>query len=103
MWIKPSGVEDEGVRLAFMIWGYVAVDMERRLVLSTTDGRTRNARRWFVHTMNADYTTNRNVGRVNFRAWTRSEAIERLNEPAIQKRIEKLLAGKLPADEGNHG
>lgn len=91
-WRNISQIEDEGLRLTFIIWGYVGVDMERKLVLTTTDGHTRNARRWFVHAMNDKYERQRD-DKVTFRAWTTREAVERLSEPRIQKRIEKLIAG----------
>lgn len=88
-----SALNDKGQWFALLIGGVDAVDLERGLCLSTTSGRTRNARRWFVHRV--DLTTGRrlwDLGKVTFRAWTLSEALERLDEPRISKRVSRLAA-----------
>ena len=73
--------------------GFRAMDLERRLELETTFGRTRNARRWFVYQYNPEtLSADRDKGKVTFRAWTFREAMERLNEAAIAKKIDKLAA-----------
>lgn len=91
-WIDIADVPDTTLALSFHIWGVDAVDLDRRLTLSTTNGRTRNARRWFVRRMCVDsYRNDYEAGRVTFRAWTLAEAMQRLTEPAIQKRIDKFL------------
>lgn len=82
---------DMGDFLDYLLSGYEAIDKEHNLVLETTNGRTRNARRWFVRRI--DPVTHRrdfDSGRVCFRAWTLNEALERLSEPRIAKRIAKL-------------
>lgn len=75
--------------LFYVICGIDAVDIEKRLCLSTTNGRTRNARRWFVHQLDEMGRKDWDAGKITFRAWTLNEALLRLNEPGIQKRIEK--------------
>lgn len=79
--------------LSCRLCGIYAVDTERHLCLTTTDGRTRNARRWFVQKMEADrYKPNWTAGRVTFRAWTLKEALETLESKRVQNRIGKQWA-----------
>ena len=83
--------QTDGIK--FLFHSYYVVDTEHQLALSTTNGRCKNARRWFVHryTMpngRADWK----AGKVTFRAWSLDEALQRLNEPRIQKRINALTA-----------
>lgn len=79
-----------GEALNFLLLGYEAIDQERQLALSTTNGRTRNARRWFVHQYSMPSgKTDWGKGKITFRAWNLREALERLNEPRISARINK--------------
>jgi len=82
---------ETGIAIACMLHGFEAMDTERQLCLETTNGRTRNARRWFVHRYKADYSTDWDAGKVTFRAWTLGEALIRLHEPRIANRIDKLF------------
>lgn len=95
MGFKPLSEIDSDEVISFLFCGYDAVDTDQHLALSTTNGRTRNARRWFI----TRYTlpsgrTDWKAGKVTFRAWTPKEAVELANTPRIQKRIAKVFAAK---------
>lgn len=82
--------------IKFLICDYFAVDEQRQLSLSTTNGRTRNARRWFVRKfVLPSGRTDWSKGQVCFRAWTLNEAMEHLNEPRIMAKIDKQFADEL--------
>ncbi len=87
---KPLANVEQRDAIKFLFCNYFAVDETNRLCLSTTNGRTRNARRWFVHRYDLPSgRTDWQAGKITFRAWTSTEAIERLKEPQIQRRIRK--------------
>lgn len=84
---------DLGDLLTCQLHGFVALDTERHLVVETTNGRTRNARRWFVRKYNPEtFGRDFDSGKITFRAWTLSEALERINEPRIANKIDKLVS-----------
>lgn len=88
-----------GIALTCMLHGFEAMDTERQLCLTTTNGRTRNARRWFVHRYTADYKTDWDAGKVTFRAWGLTDALISLSQPRLANRINKFVQaakGKTP-------
>jgi hypothetical protein len=92
---------DTADAVKFMICDYYAVDTERQLCLWTTSGRTRNARRWFVSKyLVPSGRRDWDAGKVMFRAWTFNEAMQRLSETRIAKRIDKLAAPPASGQEG---
>jgi hypothetical protein len=93
-WKTPTQIDDQSLAFALLIWGINAIDLERGLCLYTTNGRTRNARRWFVRRFDVNdkqHAIQYNDGRVSFRAWNLQEALERLNEKRILNRINQLV------------
>lgn len=94
MTFKPlTEVVNKDAVITFLFCGYDAVDTERQLALSTTNGRTRNARRWFVNRYDLPSgRTDWKAGKVTFRAWTLAEAIEQVNSSTrLQNRIAKVF------------
>lgn len=84
---------EPGAFMTCHLHGFRALDIERHLELETTNGRTRNARRWFVRRYDPEtFSRDFDKGKVVFRAWTFAEAMERINEPRLAKRIDKLAA-----------
>lgn len=84
-------LEDPHLAFALMIHHIDAVDLERELCLWTTSGMTRGARRWFVHRYDTEKRSWISGERVSFRAWNLDEALQRLTEPRLAKRIGKLV------------
>lgn len=97
MFVLPKdAARDTDERIHFLFTDICAIDTERNLALTTTYGRTRNARRWFVEPLipgtlkkdRSDYDR-----RVVFRAWTLEEAMEKANtDTRTVNRIAKVFA-----------
>lgn len=89
MTFKPISELELYDYLKFALSGAEAIDTDRQLTLSTTAGRTRNARKWFVRRYALPSgRTDWEAGQIMFRAWTLKEALERLDEPRIKKRVD---------------
>lgn len=86
---------DIGQMLTWQLNYFDAIDTDNQLCLSTTNGRTRGARKWSVHRILQDGTRrgkkDHDSGCVCFRAWDLIEAIEKSNtDTRLVNRIKKL-------------
>ena|SRR3972149_8541884 len=90
----PETGMDVNEYIAYSLRYIDAIDLDRGLAITSTNGRTKYAPKWTIMKVIGNRLDYESEGRVKFRAWTLNEAIELANaDKRLINRINKAFGG----------